>query len=261
MTVMRFFGWLVLCVALYAQESSKEVTLPDSAEDIARGEKLYRNSCQYCHGPQGDGGKGANLARPKLTRATTDEKLLNFIQNGIPGTEMPGAWHMNDHEATQVAAFVKTLGRVDIKPVPGDPARGKALYAKSGCAGCHTTREDGVITGSLLAPDLSGIGIRRSAVHLREALIDPNASVPEEFVYVTVTLKTGKSVIGHRLSEDTFTILIRDLTGNNHAFQKSAIKEISKDRKKSPMPSYKNKLSAAELDDLIAYLVSLRDAS
>lgn len=235
--------------------------LPTAPDDLARGEKLYRGSCQYCHGPQGDGGKGANLARATLDRATTDEKLVNIIQNGIPGTEMPGAWHMITREVMQTAAFVRTLGKVDTAPVPGDPAAGKALYTRNGCASCHAIREGGRLSGALTAPELSTIGKRRSVQHLREALLDPAASVPDNYLYVTVITKAGRTITGTRLHEDTFTLVLRDTSGNNHTLSKSTLRDIHKDLKKSAMPSYKGKLSTAELQDLLAYLVSLKEPS
>jgi putative heme-binding domain-containing protein len=258
---MRILAFLV-AAGLAAQEKPHAFQpLPTSAEDLAQGEKLYRGSCGYCHGPQGDGGKGADLAKPKLERATTDEQLVNVIQNGIPGTEMPGAWHMIDNEVRQVAAFVRTLGKVESKPVPGDREKGKSVYAKAGCAGCHMIREAGRAVGSLSGPELSLIGSRRSAAHLRESLLEPGASVPEGYLMVTAVPLTGAAVSGIRLSEDTFTLALRDAGGRNHVFVKTALKEVKRDPKKSSMPSFRAKLSADELQDLIAYLASLKEPS
>jgi putative heme-binding domain-containing protein len=245
---------LFLALPVFAGMAA-EVKLPDSPADLARGEKLYRGSCGYCHGPQGDGGKGANLARQKLERAATDEKLVNIIQNGITGTEMPGAWHMTEREVTQVAAFVRTFSKVESKPVPGDPVNGKALYSKHGCRNCHTVGRE----GGLMGPDLSEIGSRRSPSHLRESLLDPSASVPGGFLYTKIVTKAGKTIEGQRLWEDTFAIAVRDFAGNNHAFPKTDLQDVSKDFNKSPMPSFKGKLSDSGLDDLIAYLASLKE--
>jgi mono/diheme cytochrome c family protein len=130
----------LLTLAAPAQEIEK-VTLPNTPEDLARGKKLYLGSCTYCHGPTGDGGKGADLSRQELIRAKTDGDLARIIEVGIPGTEMPGAWHMTRREVTQVAAFVRSLAKVDTRAVPGDAARGRALYGRHGCAACHTTKE------------------------------------------------------------------------------------------------------------------------
>src|SRR5689334_10923212 len=99
-----------------------------SETDIAQGKRLFMGHCAPCHGPAGNGGKGANLARPTLPRAADDESLFRVIRNGLPGTEMPGAWEMIEHEIWQVAAFVRTLGRQAVEEqVPGDRARGEQL--------------------------------------------------------------------------------------------------------------------------------------
>ncbi len=256
---MRIWAFLVAVGVAAGQPPADP--LPTSPSDIEQGGKLYRGSCGYCHGPQGDGGKGADLAKPKLERATTDEQLVNIIKNGIPGTEMPGAWHMIDNEIRQVAAFVRTLGKVEAKSVPGDPAKGKLLYAKAGCAGCHAIRENGRPAGSLTGPELTVIGSRRNAAHLRESLVDPSASVPDGYLMITAIPRSGMPVTGTRLSEDTFTLAMRDFAGRNHVFLKSSLQDIRKEPKKSSMPSFRDKLTAEQVQDLVAFLASLKEPS
>ena len=48
--------------------------------------------------------------------------------------------------------------------------------------------------------------------------------------------------------------------GAFHSFRKSEVKSISKETGASLMPGYRSRLSAAELDDLVAYLASLGGA-
>ena len=257
--VALLFG-LTLCSAQNAKDEDK-VTLPTSAADLARGEKLYMGSCLFCHGPAGVGGKGANLARLKLMRAATDEDMVRIIENGIPGTEMPGAQHLTRREATQVAAYVRTLGRVETRPVPGNPARGKAVYlGKGGCSACHTIQEDGALRGGLLGPDLSIIGARRSPDYLRRALLEPAAESPEGYLLVRATTASGQTTTGRLLSEDVSHLLLRDAAGKNLSFPKTQLKEIRRLPDQSMMPGYAGKFSDAELTDLIAFLVSLAEA-
>ncbi len=75
-----------------------------------RGEILFRVHCAPCHGPKGDGGRGSNLAVPRLLRAPDDAALSSVIALGIPGTQMP-ATRMTDEENRQLVAFVRSLGR------------------------------------------------------------------------------------------------------------------------------------------------------
>ena len=227
-------------------------------EDVARGKKLYVGACALCHGQTGTGGKGPSLAQPTLGRAPDEARLIEVIRSGIPGTEMPGSWQLTPHEATQVAAFVRSLGRVPRVPLPGDVARGKTLYeSKGACRACHIIRGE----GSSYGPELTEIGLRRSADYLREALLQPAASVPNGFLMVSVTPRDGKTMRGIRAAEDSFTIQLRDSANQFHSFRKSALANLKQEFHTSPMPSYETKFSAAELDDVIAYLASLRGAS
>lgn len=254
---MRLF-LLFLAGVLAAQDD--KVTLPTSAADLARGKALYLGSCTYCHGPTGDGGKGADLARPELRRAKTDADLVRIIEVGIPGTEMNGAWHMVRNEMLQTAAYVRTLGKVEIKPVPGNVARGKSVYAKNGCAGCHTVKSGHTFEGGFGGPDLSEIGSRRNAAFLRESVVDPGAALPEQFVIASVTLANGKTLRARLLNEDVSNITLRDDGGKNQVIARTQIKDWKRLAKESPMPSYRDKIKGAELDDLIAYLASLKEA-
>ena len=81
--------------------------------------------------------------------------------------------------------------------------------------------------------------------------MNPGAEVAPGYFEV----RTG-AISGVRVNEDTFTIQIRDTSGKVHSLLKSNDLALSKDLKKSPMPAYRDALTAAELDDLVAYLVS-----
>jgi putative heme-binding domain-containing protein len=250
------FSVLAIGSAFAADEAGKKIKLPTGRADMARGEKLFQGHCALCHGTQGDGGRGPVLAHPKLKRASDDDSLVKVIEEGIRGTEMPGAWQMNEREIRQVASYVKSLGRVHVKAVPGDVANGGRIYQdKGGCANCHMIKGQ----GGLMGPDLSGVGLRRSAAYLREAILNPEASVPDDFLQVRVIPQQGAAVTGVRLGEDSFSIELRDYSGRLHSIRKRDVKEILKDRGKSPMPSFQDKLSEGELTDLVAYLASLRE--
>jgi putative heme-binding domain-containing protein len=249
-----FLFALTTIAALAATEP--KVKLPTSRADLANGEKLFQNHCALCHGPKGEGGRGPMLTRSKLSRAPDDATLVKVIEDGIRGTEMPGAGSMMDREIRQTAAYVRSLGKVPQKPVPGNPAKGAEIYSgKGNCVACHSIKGEGGIS----APDLAGVGARRSPAYLRESLIDPGAALPDGFLMVTVVAKNGQSVSGVRVNEDSFSIQIRDNSGKSHSFWKHEIEKVDKQRGKSPMPSYKGQLSEEELTDLIAYLVSLKE--
>jgi len=243
-------------IALFQQTIALDIPSknPNTSEaDVAAGKKLFNGRCAGCHGPAGEGGKGANLAVPRLTRAQEDRALYRVIRYGVPDTEMPASL-MDAHEIWQVAAFVRTLGRVQSVAVTGDAANGASLFkGKGGCIGCHTVGLEGGRSG----PALSGVGARRGAQHLRAKLLDPSASVPENFRMVHITTRDGKTIRGQQLNEDTFSIQLRDGADRFHSLWREDIAAITSERK-TPMPSYKGRLSDSEIDDVVAYMASLR---
>src|SRR5437867_4684639 len=244
-----------------------EPSLKMAPKDLAGGQQVFIGQCARCHGMQGRGGFGPSLTRPKLRNAPDFASLINVISNGIPGTAMPAAWQLWAADMKPLAAYVLSLGKVPASPLPGDPARGKAIYDTKGqCATCHIIRKQGGTRG----PDLTEIGLQRGIEHLRQALLDPGAFLPEDengdygtsaylqFLPVRVETADGTEIKGVRLNEDSFTIQVRDEQGTLHSLRKSELKQLNKNVGKSIMPDYQTALSAAELEDLVAYLASLR---
>src|SRR4026208_1507662 len=80
--------WLL---ALQVTGSLAPAARPEvTAQEIAGGRALFGAQGPYGHGTEGDGGRGANLARPALRHAPTDEALFRVVNRCIPGTGMPG---------------------------------------------------------------------------------------------------------------------------------------------------------------------------
>ena len=221
--------------------------------DLATGQKIFESQCALCHGQTGTGGRGPSLNRPKLNRAPDDEALKHVISDGIP-PEMPGAWQLSAREVASVAVYVRSLGTVPPENLPGDPARGQQVYQSKGCGACHVVAGKGEGFG----PELTDIGARRNSAHIRQALVTPAAALPENFLYLSAIDARGETIRGVRVNEDSFTIQLKDAGGRFHSFRKSELKELRPMRPETPMPSLAGALSAAELDDLVAYLAGLR---
>src|ERR1700686_3620590 len=92
---------------------------PCSSWPAGTGELLFRTHCAPCHGPDGDGGRGSNLAVRNLPRAPDDAALSAIITQGIPGTQMPGT-RMTEDENRQLVVYVRSLGRSQPPQLTGD---------------------------------------------------------------------------------------------------------------------------------------------
>ncbi len=219
----------------------------------AAGRKIFESQCALCHGQMGGGGRGPSLTRPKLSKAPDDAALKRVISEGIP-PEMPGAWQLNPQDVSDVVSYVRSLSALPQETVAGDPSRGLRVYNTRGCASCHMI--DG--KGEGFGPELTDIGARRNAAHLRRAILQPASILPDQFRYLEITPLSGSPVRGIRVNEDTFTLQLKDAAGRFHSFRKSELKDLRRLEKETPMPSYEGRIPSSDVDDLVAYLAGLK---
>lgn len=247
---------LALPGALLAQEHSY------APADIEAGMGLYQANCLGCHGDKGDAVQGANLSSGRFRRASTDDDLVSLIRTGIPNTPMPPHDRLSAGEVRMIVAFLRALpsgGGVqsDTRDVAiGDAARGESLFYGSGqCNTCHGVNGG----GSRLSPDLGNIGAQRSPASLEESLVAPNAEVRAGDRFYRVVDKQGRASAGRLLNQDTHSVQLLDEDENLVSFMKDDLAEhrfIG-----SPMPSYQDVLSPAQIADLVAYMLTLRGES
>lgn len=193
--------------------------------------------------------------------------VANIIRNGLTGGMPAFAGQMSDAQIQQVVAYLLSLTPKDSGTVTGDPAKGKEVYDSSGCAGCHIIAGE----GSGIGPELTTVGKLRGPNYLRSAVLFPGTDLPQahiflesggqlDFLYVHVVTKDGHAFDGTRAAEDSFHIVIKDAQGNFRSFRKADLRELKKEPGKSVMPSFKDKFSDAQVNDLVAYLASLKGA-
>jgi len=189
----------------------------------------------------------------KFKRPSTDADITRYVRNGIPGTAMEKL-SLTDAQVTDILAYMRASAKLGASTtVVGDAARGKAIFeGKGACLNCHTVK--GI--GSRFGPDLSDIGAARKPDQLERSIVDPDAEIIPQNRILRIVPKNGQPVIGRQLNQDTFTVQIIDQKQQLQNFERSALREVTIVTK-SPMPSSKGKLSAAEVADLVGYLASL----
>ena len=168
---------------------------------------------------------------------------------------------------------------------PGDAARGKAVFeGKGACLDCHRVLDK----GSRFGPDLTDIGTRaasasalrgsgggggrgapqgagagnptdtaRAQTELQRALVDPAAEILPQNRTVRLVTRNGQTITAHVLNQDTFSLQLIDTKEQLMTIPRSELRELAW-IKDSPMPSYRDRLSAQELADVVAYLLSLK---
>ena len=246
-TLLAFAGALLVATSARAQQH-------ETAADVEDGGRVFRSSCANCHGQDGDQVPGVDLGRGQFKRAQTDQDLIGIIQNGIPGTAMP-ATSFSTEQAARVVAYLRSVAASKRGgSVAGDVARGKALFdGKGSCTTCHRV---GAI-GSRVGPDLSAIGLVRRVSELEGALVDPDADVQATNRTYRVVARDGTVTTGRLLNLDSFSVQLLDTRERLQSFLKSDLRDHG--FAPSPMPSYRARLNAQEIADVVTYLVSLKE--
>lgn len=254
--------WLLACLALagpaliLAQHGSIAEAPFSTPKDVEAGRQSFRSQCAACHGLDASGGSVApSLTSGAFKHGDSDEALFGVITKGVAGTPMT-AFALDGREVWQLIAFLRSMNMAKAAgKAPGDAAKGARIFAANGCARCHT---NGSGSGGFNGPDLGAIASHRTLAQIQESIVDPDAQVASDYWSVNAVTKAGQIVKGIRMNEDMDSIQIRQPGGHLRTLMKRDLARVEIVRT-SPMPSFKDKLSADDLQDLVAYLASLQE--
>ena len=256
MRPLQKFALLLAFPILLSAARTHETNPMSTPEEFKEGKRLYRINCGVCHGMEGKTGRGARLARRSYRRGNSDAELFDLIEQGVPGTDMPGLW-LEEDDIWKILLFVRTFAENAselCEATGGDAGAGKQVFdTKGSCLACHTVGS----RGGRLGPDMSFAGEMYSNDQLREALLEPHSAVAERYRTVRLVTAGGEAVEGIRMNENLYNIFVMDRSENIRSFRKQDLQSLQKPDD-SLMPAYGDLLSKADLDSLIAYLCSLR---
>jgi cytochrome c oxidase cbb3-type subunit III len=251
--VMRvcFFLFFGLTLAS-AQTSNPYANDPKAAE---AGNGFFRIYCAACHGREAQGGgRGPDLTRGSFTNGDQDADLFRVISSGVPGTDMAAfGERVGGENIWRIIAFIRSKANNESK-ISGNSASGEALFwGKGTCGNCHTVGA----RGNRMGPDLTLVGRTRGVTYLRAAVAEPDKDIAPGYQTVTVVTREGKTISGIQKAIDDFSVEFMDLQGNYYSFDRGALQSV-KQENRSLMPAYDKVFSEAEMNDLLAYLLTLR---
>jgi cytochrome c oxidase cbb3-type subunit III len=265
-----FAASVLLGIGLHAADDRNP--LAGDAKAAKAGEYAFRINCALCHGLGArGGGRGPDLTRAAKKHTHSDGEMFQVISNGIPGTAMPAngtngqGVGMTDEEIWQIITYIRSQ---EVK-APAQPAgnahHGKELfYGDANCSLCHMVEGK----GGRLGPELTGVGgsrtreaitdsVRNPSRRLAWGLTEATKEFPQEYESVTVVTAEGKEIKGVTLNEDSFSVQIMDANEQIHLLRKDKLRSFQKSRQ-SAMPKYDaDVLSNQELEDIVAYLISV----
>lgn len=226
---------------------------PPDAAAAALGQKLFSANCAFCHGANATGGEGPNLVRSSLVLHDEKGELIGpVIQNGRPDKGMPAFSNFTSEQLHDIAEFlhqrvydaVNRWGYQVGNIVTGSASAGEAFFGQH-CVACHTA-----------SGDLAHIGSKYQPADLQALFLFPRTllHVPIE---VSIQAPDGRQASGTLVSQDDFTIVVKEKSGRVSSWQTSAIKLETHD----PLAGHFDLLpryTDADMHNLLAYLVTLK---
>ena len=270
----RFVSSLLVWCAMAASFAVADDRNPfaGDAKAAKAGEYEFRINCALCHGLGAHGGgRGPDLTRAQKRHVHSDAEMFQVISNGIPGTVMPAngtngqGVGMTDEEIWQIITYIRSVEVKAAAHPAGNAAHGKDLfYGDANCSLCHMVEGKGGRVG----PELTAVGgsrtreaiidsVRNPSSRLAWGLTESTKEFPQEYETITVVTADGKEIKGVALNEDNFSVQIMDSREQIYLLDKNKLRSFKKSRE-SMMPQYKpDTLTDKDLDDIVAYLISV----
>jgi mono/diheme cytochrome c family protein len=226
--------------------------VPDAAA-AKRGEPLYQQNCQACHGVGARGGQAPNLVRSVLVlHDESDEEIGQIIANGRPGTGMPPFRNLSATDRRDIAEYLhmqvelaanRGLYKHSDTMTTGDVAKGKEFFAAN-CARCHS-----------VSGDLAKVGAKYpQPAAMLQRIAWPASRGPRQ---ATVTTSDGKKLAGLLAHYDDFETTLKLTDGTMQTWPTNAIKVDIPDKlegHRALLPKYTDD----DLHNLTRYLLELK---
>lgn len=250
------------CLLLFSGTALSRPQLPatgkphHAALSTAEARKLFQATCAGCHGLDGKGGeRGPDIASRQEVLRLQDREILKILRNGISTAGMPSFAALGPEKLSGLLDYLRVLqGKDASAALPGDPQLGKIIfYGKARCSECHMVRGAGGFIGS----DLSSFGAGLAPSEIQHAITEFGKDPAQLRSGIAVALSSGQTVQGIIRNEDNFSLQVQSADGVYHLLKKS---EIAKTEILTPplMPTdYASTLTAGELHQLVAYLMSV----
>jgi putative heme-binding domain-containing protein len=246
----------VWCVPTVARAGQDGLVNPHEGSPAATraGRALFATRCAECHGADAKGISGPDLTELWAV-GSADQRTFQTIRAGISGSIMPSSAAPDD-ELWAIVTYLRSIGTASpVEFATGDADRGREIF-QSNCARCHRVAG----RGGRLGPELSRITVTRSRASLTQAIRDPGASMAVGYRTVTLVTRDGDEIRGVKKSADAFSVQVVDTDERLQGYLRADLRDV-RDETSSLMPAFGvDRLSDGDLDDLLRFLASMREA-
>lgn len=264
-SIRELWAWILVALICAFASSHAQTTASkireskQSNQGLANGKRAFESVCAPCHGLNGKGGERAPdiATKPEIVRLSDDE-TSKILRKGILQKGMPSFASLGRAKLSEVLSYLRTLqGRDKTSSATANTGEGKEIFAgKGSCSQCHMFNG----AGGFLGPDLSDYGASHSADDIRNAIVRADKRPGSRKGLATAKTKDGRQICGLVRNEDNFSVQLQTLDGTFHSLEKSSLSELTFDSTPVMPGDYDSKLNKAELDQLVVYLMSTRNA-
>jgi len=216
----------------------------------------------------------AALVQAFLVRKGGSDKLADALKKESVGPDAAKrvlrAMYLAGRNDASLADVVSKIAGIDAAPKAptpqeivqlageamstGDAKRGELVFRRAdlGCIKCHGINK----AGGHIGPDLGPIGGSSPMDYIITSILDPNASIKEEYLTKAITTTAGKVVTGIVMQRNKNEVVLKDATGKIIRIPTADIDEEING--KSLMPEGVTRiLTRPELVDLVRFVSEL----
>ncbi len=194
--------------------------------------------------------------QPPVSLYPSEVKAVVFYLLSLAGDSAVSTFEL----PAVITSYYETPQEPIVK-IKGDPIAGRKLYFNiydaAACVTCHTAMDSaGLASGKSVGPDLSAIGLIRSAEHIYRKIIKPDSNIVSGYEDMLFKTKSGRFFTGLIHSEDALKVVLMDRLGAETIILKKEIaKRLPQSISNMPM-NYAELLTEKQIQDLVAFLVT-----
>ncbi|NIR49431.1 hypothetical protein GWO43_13065 [candidate division KSB1 bacterium] len=127
------------------------------------------------------------------------------------------------------------------------------------CATCHVgINADGQLAGSTIAPDLTAIASFRTSEHILKKIVKPDSNIVSGYEEELIETQDGRLFVGIVIEERNGKLTLSDKSGTSFLIDANDISTRTTQTGSMMPGNYDELLNEREMDDLLAYLLSLK---
>jgi cytochrome c oxidase cbb3-type subunit III len=247
---------ILLCSSLILFEGMPALGQDQPGVGPGQGAQLFSSNCAYCHGADGRGGRAPAIATLPKVVAMSNQDLIGIVHKGEADQGMPSFPDLGDQGTKAVVQYLRTLQGVtangSVAKLAGDPDAGRQIfYGEGQCSTCHMI----LGKGGFMASELTSYAMNRTADEIVRAIVNPDAELEPTSRVVSVRTRDGKSLTGVVRAEDNLNITLQTEDGRYRFLSRSNLAAVNYTDHSLMPRNYRTRLTSAELDDLVAFLI------